>query len=165
MEVALNNCSNNHLKQQGGTILDFFCFFLCYLKCANPLITETSDTLVWLTNTFCYEPLQFFSETVVQTCSVKKGILRNFAKLSGKRLCQSLYFNKVAGLRPANLLKQRLWRRCFLENFAKFLRTPFLIEHLWWLLLSYGHSSIRCILTRNNFITLIVLLWSPLALR
>ena len=95
----------------------------------------------------------------------KKGILRNFAKLSGKRLCQSLYFNKVAGLRPANLLKQRLWRRCFLENFAKFLRTPFLIEHLWWLLLSYGHSSNRCILTRNNFITLIVLLWSPLALR
>ena len=67
----------------------------------------------------------------------KKGILRNFAKLSGKRLCQSLYFNKVAGLRPANLLKQRLWRRCFLENFAKFLRTPFFTEQLWWMLQYY----------------------------
>ena len=27
--------------------------------------------------------------------------------------------------------KKRLWHRCFPANFAKFLRTPFLIEHLW----------------------------------
>ena len=59
-------------------------------------------------------------------CSVKKGVLRNFAKFTGKHLCQSLFFNKVAGLRPATLLKKRLWHRCFPVNFAKFLRTPFL---------------------------------------
>ena len=29
------------------------------------------------------------------------------------------------GLRPANLLKKRLWYRCFLVNFAKFLRVLF----------------------------------------
>ena len=29
----------------------------------------------------------------------KYGVLRNFAKFTGKHLCQSLYFNKVAGLR------------------------------------------------------------------
>ena len=29
-------------------------------------------------------------------------------------------------LRPATLLKKRLWQRCFPVNFAKFLRTPFL---------------------------------------
>ena len=34
-------------------------------------------------------------------------------------------FNKVAGLRPPALLKNRLWQRCFPVNFAKFLRTPF----------------------------------------
>ena len=28
-------------------------------------------------------------------CSVRKGVLRNFAKFIGKRLCQSLFFNKV----------------------------------------------------------------------
>ena len=28
----------------------------------------------------------------------KKGVLRNFAKFTGKYLCQSLFFNKVAGL-------------------------------------------------------------------
>ena len=30
---------------------------------------------------------------------MKKGVLRNFAKLTGKHLCQSLFFNRVAGLR------------------------------------------------------------------
>ena len=33
-----------------------------------------------------------------QRCSVRKDILRNFAKFTEKRLWQSLFFNKVAGL-------------------------------------------------------------------
>ena len=65
----------------------------------------------------------------------EKGVLRNFAKFTGKHLCQSLFFNKVAGLRPATLLKKRLWHRCFPVNFVKFLGTPFFTEHLRWLLL------------------------------
>ena len=36
----------------------------------------------------------------------KKGVLRNFTKFTGKHLCQNLFFNKVAGLRPATLLKR-----------------------------------------------------------
>ena len=47
----------------------------------------------------------------------KKGILRNFFPES-----------------PATLLKKRLWNRRFPANFLKFLRTPFLTEHLRWLL-------------------------------
>ena len=38
----------------------------------------------------------------------KKGVLRNFAKFTVKHLCQSLFFNKIAGLRSATLLKKRL---------------------------------------------------------
>ena len=64
----------------------------------------------------------------------KKIVLRNFAKFTGKHLCQGLFFNKVAGLTHTTLFKKRLWRRCFPVNFAKFLRAPFIIEHLWWLL-------------------------------
>ena len=59
----------------------------------------------------------------------KKGVLRNLAKFTGKHLCQSLC------LRPATLLKKRLWHSCFPANFAKFLRTPFLTEYLRRLLL------------------------------
>ena len=56
----------------------------------------------------------------------KKGALRNFEKFTGKHLCQSLFFNKVADLRSATLLKKSLWHRHFPMNFAKFLRRPFL---------------------------------------
>ena len=52
-----------------------------------------------------------------------KGVLRNFIQFAGKHLCQSLF------------LKEKFWHRCFHMNFAKFLRTPFLAKHLWWLLL------------------------------
>ena len=51
---------------------------------------------------------------------------QKFAKLTRKNLCQSLFFNKVAGLRPETVLKRRLWQRYFPVKFAKFLRTPFL---------------------------------------
>ena len=36
-------------------------------------------------------------KAVVQRCSVRKGVLRNFTKFTGKYLCQSLFFNKFAG--------------------------------------------------------------------
>ena len=51
---------------------------------------------------------------------MKKGVLMNFAKPS-----RSLFFNKVAYLRPATLLKNRFQHRCFPVNFAKYLRTTF----------------------------------------
>ena len=56
----------------------------------------------------------------------KKGVLKNFTKFTGKHLFQSLFFNKVAELRPAALLKKTLWHRSFPVSFAKFLRTTFL---------------------------------------
>ena len=65
----------------------------------------------------------------------EKGLLKNFAKFIGKYLCQSPFFNKVASLRPTTLLKKRLWHWCFPVSFVKLLRTPFFMEHLWWLLL------------------------------
>ena len=55
-------------------------------------------------------------------CFVKMLLL----EISQNRLCQSLFFNKVAGLYRPTLLKKRLWYRCFPFNFAEFIRTPFL---------------------------------------
>ena len=49
--------------------------------------------------------------------------------------CARAFLNTVAGLRPATLLKERLWHRCFSVNFVKILRTPFLTQHVRWLLL------------------------------
>ena len=50
-----------------------------------------------------------------QRVSVRKGVLRNSANFTGKRLCQGLFFNKVAS-----------GQRYFLVNFVKFLSAPLL---------------------------------------
>ena len=50
----------------------------------------------------------------------KKGVLKIFAKFTGKHRYQSLFFNKVAGLTLSTVLKKRLWHRSFPVNFAKF---------------------------------------------
>ena len=76
-----------------------------------------------------------FFEILYRKCSLKKVVLRSFTKLTRKHMCQSLLFNEVAGLKPATLLKKRLCYRCFLVNFAKFLRTPFSQNTSAWLLL------------------------------
>ena len=42
-----------------------------------------------------------------------------------------LFFNKVAGLEPATLLKKKLQHWCFPVNFAKVLSTSFFTEQFW----------------------------------
>ena len=64
---------------------------------------------------------------VSNDCSVKKGVPQNFAKFTGKHLCQSLFFNWVAGIK---LMAQRLWHRCFPMNFFKVFKNTFFTEHL-----------------------------------
>ena len=67
-------------------------------------------------------------------CSIKKvflEILQNSRKSTSARV--SFLIKLQAD--PATLLKKRLRHRCFPVNFAKFSRTPFLKEHLRWLLL------------------------------
>ena len=70
--------------------------------------------LDWFTNDLCGEGYyDFFSvdeDDIVFRSSrsdvfCKKGVSRNFAKFTGKHLCQNFYFNKFAGMRPATLLK------------------------------------------------------------
>ena len=71
--------------------------------------------------------------TIHQRCSMKKGGLRSFTKVTEKHLPQSLG--------PATSLNKRLWHRCFTVNFAKFLRTPFLQKTSMRLL---RNLSLRC---------------------
>ena len=62
-----------------------------------------------------------------RSCSVKKGVLKNFANFIGKHPCWSLFFNKVAGLQPASVFKKdssAFQHKRFPAKFAKLLRTP-----------------------------------------
>ena len=53
----------------------------------------------------------------------KKGFHKTFSKLQNNTCARACFLIKLQ--RPTTLLKKRLWRRCFLVNFEKFLRTPF----------------------------------------
>ena len=79
---------------------------------------------VWLSDAALDDFFFFRSSRPEMLC--KKGVIRNFAKFTGKQPSQRLFFNKVTGLRPVTLLKKSLWHRFFLVGFSKFLRQPFL---------------------------------------
>ena len=67
-------------------------------------------------------------------------VLKNFVKFTGKKLCQSPFFNKVAGLRPVTSLKKRLWQM-FSCEFREIFRNTFFTEHLRWLLLNKTYKK------------------------
>ena len=63
-------------------------------------------------------------------CSIRKDVLRNLAKFTGKHLFQCLFFNKVAGAEACNFIKNRDSGTgvflCILQNLLEhlFYRTP-----------------------------------------
>ena len=67
-----------------------------------------------------------------QRCSVKKGVRRNFAKFMGKHLCQSLFYNEVAGLWPkaCNFIKKEALAQVFSCEFCEISKNTFSTEHL-----------------------------------
>ena len=102
----------------------------------------------------------FSSQAVAQRCSVKKVFLE-ISQNSQESTCARLSFLVMLqawGLGRATLLKKRFWHRCFPVNFAKFLRTPFFTEHLWWLLLFYI-TFLICLTTQGITVS-ISLFWS-----
>ena len=77
-----------------------------------------------------FETLVELHRSSQQRCSKTKGVLNIFAKFTGKHLSQNDFFNKVAGVRPATLLKERLWYRCFSYEFCKTFKSTYFEEHL-----------------------------------
>ena len=60
---------------------------------ASCFILNIRISLLWV----ALRVLFFYFSSNHQMCSLMKGVLKNFAKFTGKHLCQSLFFNKVAG--------------------------------------------------------------------
>ena len=72
----------------------------------------------------------------------KRAVLRNFAKYGGKHLCQSLFFNNVAGLRLPGVGVS-----C---EFFEIFKSNFYAEHLW-ITASALFSPISTGFLLNNF--------------
>ena len=54
-----------------------------------------------------------------------KKLLGEVSQNSQENMCRNLFFDKVKFCRSATSLKTSPYHRCFLMNFAKFIRTPF----------------------------------------
>ena len=103
-------CTNEHNFCTCSSYLNFF-FDVNNVK----LYCETSFHLdILLTNVFFRYSLQ--------RCSIKKLFLKISQNSQENTVCLSLFVNKVAGLRPATLLKKDSGT----GDFVKFLRAPFL---------------------------------------
>ena len=94
------------------TLINFSATLLLLRKTSAPFLLQIS---------LYFKANQVSKELELATC------FRN----SRHKICKSFFFNKVAGLRPATLLKKTLRHRSFPMNFANPLRTLFYIKHLW----------------------------------
>ena len=58
----------------------------------------------------------------------KRGVLKNFAKFTGKQLCQSLFFNKVAG-GACNFIKKESLAQVFSCEFCEISKNTFFLQN------------------------------------
>ena len=65
----------------------------------------------------------------------RKGVLRNFAKFTGKHLCQNLVFNKVAGVKKESLAQVFSCEFFKISKNTFFHRTPLVAASIYW----HGH--------------------------
>ena len=63
---------------------------------------------------------------------MKKGVLRNFSKFTGKQLCQSLF------------IKKEILAQAFSCQFCEISKDPFFTEHLW------TTASVRSLVVGSN---------------
>ena len=93
------------------------------IKTTHPIpLTFFSNFLSFDSHLFIYFVFCISSDNISthRRCSVKKRVLRNFAKFTGKHLCQSLFFNKVAGTVA----------QVFSCKFCEISKNKFFTEHL-----------------------------------
>ena len=59
-------------------------------------------------------------------CSLREDVLRNFAKFTGKHLCQGLF---MSGPKACNFIKKDTLAQVFLCEFCEIFKNAFLTEH------------------------------------
>ena len=69
----------------------------------------------------------------LQRYCIKKGVLKNFVNFTGKHQWQSLFLNKIAGLRPetCNLIKKEALAQVVSCEIFEIFKNTFFIQYLW----------------------------------
>ena len=100
--------------------------------CRNRWFIFTKQIIIVLLWVIIYSYFQKF---------FKIGVLKNFLEFTGKHLCRSFFLISQEQV-ACYFLNMRLWHRCFLVNFVKLSRTPFLQTTLRLLLLYLLNISV-----------------------
>ena len=133
-EVA--RCQPASLRKKLFHASSFMYFTLIFSECFT--ITSSKEALKVCTHNFIQRNVVLLviylfhhdsskSLSSRQEVFCEKGVLRNFTKFAGKHLCQSLFFNKVAGLRPqvCNFIKRETLAQMFSCEFRKISKNTF----------------------------------------
>ena len=90
------------------------------MRCFMPISITTRKHYYWIISN-------------LRRSSVRKGVLRNLAKFTGKHLCQSLFFNIFCFLIAASGLQFyfKALTHVFSCEFYKISKNTFFREHLW----------------------------------
>ena len=133
----LNYPASFLLPSNGCSLLHWLLYIFCLLSSEGSAMTTFSIQLI-ITLLRSSRPEVF----------CKKGVPRNFAKFRGKHLCQSLFFNKVAGVLEL-YLKNPMAQEVFSCEFYKiskntFLqRTPLVAASVWFVIKNSNHEMFR----------------------
>ena len=105
------------------------------------ILTQTRKNLNFVLEKYESGQVLFYNKTllsrsILKEVFCKKGVFRN-SQNSQENTCVRIFLKIKLQTEACNFIKKKLLHRCFSVNFAKFLRTPFLTKHLWWLLLTF----------------------------
>ena len=112
-------------------------YFPIMLKTGN-LICRAINLFIFCGFIFTHDKLNFFESHIIVRYKELKMASRLVPQISDKKWQRGEGCPQKGDVTTAaTLLKKRLRHMCFPVDFVKFLRTPFQIEHLWWLLLMF----------------------------
>ena len=87
-----------HTKKMNKIVSLNFSFTTRYLSVLTSFLpSDVKPILSSKELSFCSALISINNLSSLPEMFCKKGVLKNFAKFTGKHLCQSLFFNKVVG--------------------------------------------------------------------
>ena len=110
------------------------------------ILTFHHEVLDNFENVFLKKSISAWPEESHRRCSMKNCVVESFAKFTGKRLCQSLLFNKVADLWPVTFNKRDSGTSVFLwilQNFQDHLFCRTSLDDCFWLPLKNPQIPLR----------------------
>ena len=99
----------------------FFCLVIPLSMTLQIHILDTLVNYIISAERFDYS---FFYLLRIEAVFYKNGVLRNFAKFTGKHLCQSFFSNKVAG-QACNFIKKETFAQVFSRELCKSFKNTF----------------------------------------